>query len=292
MTIDQPGIYALSMADYQADPCPSPSLSSGIAHRLVTQSPLHAWHAHPRLNPNHRREDAKEFDLGACAHALLLEGEADIIEVHFDDWRKKAAQDQRDEARAMGKIPVLSKKLDESRTMAEVARDALRQFKLNLEIGKVEQVLLWKEGDIWCRARPDWHCIGTVLDYKSTAGSAEPNAWIRNQMVPLGYDMQAVHYLRGHSQTVFAPVPPQWLFLIQENYAPFACSFVGLSQAMRDVAQRKWDFARELFGRCLKENVWKGYPGGITYAEPTVWQLDDDEERRLTFEEKLEYALA
>lgn len=294
--IEKPGVYALSMEEYQRDPCVTPSLSSGIAHRLVTQSPLHAWFAHPRLNPNHVREEDKGFDLGACSHALLLEGEGAIVEVAFADWRKKEAQEARDVARGMGKIPVLSHKLVECRTMATVARAAIEtctDVHIDLAAGLAERVFVWREGAAMCRARPDWmsNDRAVLLDYKSTAGSAEPNAWIRNQMAPMGYDMQAVHYLRGNASTC-GPEHAQWVFLVQENYPPYACSFVGLSPAMLEIAQRKWDYAQALWQHCLQKNTWSGYPKSIAYAEPTTWQMSDDEERRLTFEERLEFALA
>lgn len=305
--IERPGVYELSMDEYQKDPVVVPSLSSGIAHRLVTQSPLHAWFAHPRLNPNHVQEEDKTFDLGACAHALLLEGEDGIAEIRFLDWRKKEAQEARDAARGIGKIPVLSHKLEECRTMALVARAALATLgDLNIELaaGHAERVFVWQEGKSFesthdpvgiygamCRARPDWHAKdrSIFLDYKSTAGSAEPNAWIRNQMGPLGYDMQAVHYLRGNARTG-GPEPAQWVFLVQENYPPYACSFVGLSPGMREIAQRKWNYALALWRNCLHKNEWNGYPKAIAYAEPSTWQMDEDEMLRLTFDERLELA--
>lgn len=294
--IDKAGVYEISMDEYQRDPCPVPSLSSGIAHRLITQSPLHAWFAHPRLNPAYQSEEATSFDLGACAHALLLEGDSSVIEINYPDWRKKEAQQQRDEVRSMGKIPVLAHKAVECRAMAAVARKAIADcgdLKIDLSEGVAERVFVWQEGATFCRARPDWHKNDRtiLLDYKSTAGSAEPNAWIRNQMGPLGYDMQAVHYERGNARTG-GPDRAQWVFLVQENYPPYAYSFVGLSPAMREIAQRKWEYALALWKQCSARNVWNGYPSVIAYAEPTTWQMDDDEMRRLTFDEKLEFANA
>src|SRR5262245_50563917 len=72
--IDGPGIYDIPLAEYLADPCPAPSLSASIAHILLSQSPRHAWEAHPRLNPHYEPEEAEAFDLGTAAHAYLLEG--------------------------------------------------------------------------------------------------------------------------------------------------------------------------------------------------------------------------
>lgn len=291
----KPGIYEIPAAQYHADPADGVSLSSHIIHTLLTHSPRHAWFEHPRLNPNHKPEEKTEFDLGACSHATLFEGEGNIQAIEADDWRTKAAKEARDQARAQGKIPVLAAKLTAIRAMADAARAALLACELgpiDLTTGKAEQTLIWQEGDVWCRARPDWMQWmrkggNLMLDYKSTAGSAEPSAWIRNQMMPMGFDVQAAHYLRGNA-AISGNRDARWLFLVQENYEPYECSFVGVSPATLEIAQRKWDFAVALWQSCINKNRWNGYPRRIAYAEPTSWQMDEDEERRLTFGERLE----
>lgn len=287
------GAYKLSMQDYQKDPAPAPSLSSGMAKKLVSQSPLHARIAHPRLNPAWRSEESTEYDLGSCSHAVLLEGEGAIAAIEADDWRTKAAKEAREAARAQGQIPILARKLPDVRAMADTARAALAacEIPIDLTTGVAEQVLIWQEKNgIWCRCRPDWRRPGLILDYKSTAGSAEPSAWIRNQMVPLGFDIQSVHYMRG-DKAVFG-APTQFIFLVQENYPPYECSFVGMSPGMIEIAQRKWDIASTIWQRCLEADKWPGYVKTIAYAEPSAWQIDEDEERRLTFDEIIDRASA
>lgn len=297
----------MSMADYQKDPAPAPSLSAGVAHILNTQSPKHAWFAHPRLNPHYQREEDSQFDLGACAHAVLLEGEQSICAIDPmqypgkkggipDGWTNQAIRDARDFARSQGKIPVLASKLTEIRLMAEAARDALRSVQgiepIDLAQGDAEQVMLWQEGAVWCRARPDWRRKDRklILDYKSTAGSAEPSAWVRNQMKPMGFDVQAVHYLRGNRAISGPSYIADWLFLVQENYPPYECSFVTLSNSDLEIAQRKWDYAFAVWERCMETNRWNGYPRAIAHSEPLAWEIDQDETRRLTFDERLELA--
>lgn len=296
------GAYTMAAKEYHADPCADPSLSSHIANILISQSPRHAAFAHPRLNPNYHAEESTDFDLGACAHAVLLEGEGNIYPIEAPDWRTKAAKDARDQARSEGKTPILAHKLAPIRAMADAARLALAECELgpiDLGTGVAEQVLIWQEGDVWCRARPDWmrNDRKLIIDYKSTAGSAEPSAWIRNQMGPMGFDLQAVHYLRGNQVTMphdkadpLALGMCMWLFFVQENYEPYECSFVGMSPAMLDIAQRKWDFALALWKNCLQKNKWSGYSRQIAYADPTSWQLAEAEERELTFDEMLERA--
>jgi hypothetical protein len=122
-----PGIYTMPMADYLADPCPAPSLSGGLAHTLLTRSPLHAWHAHPRLNPNYQPSDATpEQDEGTALHAAMLEN-VDLVEVmDFLDFRTKAAREAREAARQAGRIPIKRDRWEAIRGVGEAVREQLR----------------------------------------------------------------------------------------------------------------------------------------------------------------------
>jgi hypothetical protein len=96
--ITTPGIYKMRAAEYHADPCLEPSLSSTIARVLCDSAPAHAQHAHPRLNLQNVEEEAEHFDIGTAAHAILLEGEAAVTVIDAKDWRTNAAKDARDAA--------------------------------------------------------------------------------------------------------------------------------------------------------------------------------------------------
>lgn len=106
-------------------------------------------------------------------------------------------------------------------------------------------------------------------------------------MKPMGFDVQAIHYQRGNAATD-GPKLSDWIFLVQENYPPFECSFVGLSNADQEIAQRKWEFAVALWDKCMEKNRWNGYPRSIAFSEPTAWEIDRSEEDRLTLNERLE----
>jgi len=156
--ITKPGIYDMPMADYLADPCETPSLSSGIARRLCEASPIHGWTAHPRLNPLYRAEVDERFDIGTAAHALLLEGRAGVAIIEAPDWRTAAARDARDRARAEGKIPILSARWEDVQALVRATRMQLNGHAATptpFTDGRPEETLVWREGDIWCRARLD-----------------------------------------------------------------------------------------------------------------------------------------
>lgn len=287
----KPGVHELDEAAYHADPCPEPSLSSGIAHRLITQSPAHAWHAHPRLNPNYKPEDSDTFDLGACAHAMLFRVGAPIVAIDPNDypgkrggipvgWTNDAIREARDSARAAGKIPVFKHQALECSAMTKAAEQFLARLeepKINLADGKAEQTLIWREGEVWCRARPDWrrNDLAVMVDYKSTAGSANPAVWIRNQLFSLGYDLQAAHYLRGNLCTGGrGRSKAKWFWLVQENYPPFACSLIEATPPLLELAESKRECAVGLWQSCMKLNKWPAYEPRAVSAEPPPWELD------------------
>ncbi|MBW4971899.1 hypothetical protein KZY98_15680, partial [Croceibacter atlanticus] len=63
-----PGTYDLPAEVYHADQmCAVPTLSSSLARLMLARSPRHAWHASPRLNPDHQSDDRKTFDIGRAA---------------------------------------------------------------------------------------------------------------------------------------------------------------------------------------------------------------------------------
>jgi ATP-dependent helicase/nuclease subunit A len=129
----------MPMSVYLADPCPQPSLSSGVVNDLLTKSPEHVYARHPRLG-GAASETSDTMDIGTIAHQLLLGGDTRICEINRANYRSKPTKDNpegsipvgwtngairaaRDEARANGLTPILAGAMAGARTMAKVARD-------------------------------------------------------------------------------------------------------------------------------------------------------------------------
>jgi hypothetical protein len=275
-----PGIHNLPADQYHADPCPTASLSSSIASVLLDQSPLHAWLAHPRLNPAYRRDDGdSRFDLGSAAHMMLLERREDrIVRVQADDWRTKAAKEARAEAQAQGQYAVLERQYADIVAMCSVAQDYLLTTELGdiLATGDSERTVLWQEDSLWFRARPDLLSQDRriILDYKSTA-SAAPD-FIARQIGRMGYDLQAEFYTRG-MQAVTGREDTVFVFLFQEITPPYACSLISLSNAYRAVGLAKATRAMGIWRKCLTTNNWPAYSPQILYAEPKAWDVIEAE---------------
>jgi len=269
------GIHQLTAAQYHADQAPAPSLSNSLIKTLLGKSALHARLAHPRLNPNYRPYESDRFDLGTAAHAMLLEGQDNILVVDADDWRSKAAKEQRDNARASGITALLRRQYDDAKAMVSVAREFADKYLPGaFAAGKPEQAMLWQFGPVWCRGLVD-HLSddrSLIIDYKTTSASS-PQDWMRSSMIPFGYDTQEMWYRTG--VTVITGRQPDFVFLVQEDSAPYSCYLVECAESMRELAGRKIARAVDLWAQCLRTDTWPGY-GGRYVAQAPSWAMTEE----------------
>jgi hypothetical protein len=271
------GIYTdMTAADYHADCCPLPSLTQSIAKILLERSPLHAWHAHSRLNPDYRHDDDKKFDVGNIAHKMLLgRGKEIAVLEGFDDWRTKAAKEARETAAAEGKLAVLGKHAAKADAMARAAREQLELrgldelFRVN---GNSEVVLAWPEGDIWLRQMIDWLSTDGLqfADFKTTGESAAPHA-IARKMATDGWHIQAAMAERGLGVLTRNPGPRQYLYVVQEDERPYALTVVELGRDALTIGGKQIDAAVSAWARCMRANRWPGYPMQIEKPEFPGW---------------------
>jgi hypothetical protein len=252
----------------------APSLSSSVAHRLLTRSPAHAREIHARLNPTWTPSDDARFDLGTAAHAVILEGKRElVVSLPFENYKTKLAQTARDSARAQGLIPLLTEQADAVTAMAVTVERAMAASPDLRDLGPLdaEHTILWREGDVTLRCRPDWltRDRAIILSLK-TSHNAEPDAFTRT-LLNLGYDVQcafemaAVQALTGRE--------PRYLWVVVEPEPPFAVSLVGPSPMLLDLGRAKYDRALSIWRECLATGQWPAYPDRICYVEPPPWAM-------------------
>lgn len=299
-TVELPGFYPstdIPMADYLADPCPVPSLSSGAATTIITRSLQHAWAQHPRLGGRHST-DSDASDMGTLMHDLLLGGEGKICVINPEDYRSKPTKDNpdgsipigwtnaairaaRDEARSNGLTPILAGAMAGARTAVKVALDFLMHSELAgvLDAGESEATMIWQEDKTWFRARPDWinHEQRIMLHYKTTQASAAPEAFSR-LAVNAGYDVSLAFYRRGW-ENLTQQMDWHHVLLAQEQSAPYACSLIGLDPAAWAIADEKVARAVKLWRNAMITDRWPAYDGRIHYVTPTPWALAESEAR-------------
>ena len=249
------------------------TLSASVAKILCTSSPLHAWTHHPRLNPDYERTDTARFDLGTCAHSLLLEGVENVHIVHADNWTTKAAKEERDQARETGLVPLLAKDWDRVQAMLAAAHDQLDEYAMTprpFTGGRPEVALVWDIDGVACRALIDWlhDDAVAVSDYKTTSASAHPAAWPKTAL-GMGAEIQvamhtaAVEAVHGRR--------PDWFYVVQETYPPYALSVIEPDQSWLTIGRSKLEHALEVWRKCLASGVWPAYPAEVARVAMPGW---------------------
>ena len=280
----KPGLYSeMSPREYHGDPCDAPSLSNSIAKVLLSESPRAAWKKHPRLNPDHEEKHSKDFDVGKAMHGYLLEGDAAVTVVPAEDWRTNKAKELRTKIRAEYRIPLnLAEKerVDAAMVSLRAALPTLDVDPPPFTSGKAEQTLIWQEENgIWCRARLDWlRDDHTLIEDLKTTGCAHPGSGpgqFGSNFYGLDYQLQEAFYRRG-MQKVFG-VDPKFRFVAFEpkEHGILCC---GTGPQGKAIGQAQLERAIGLWGVCLEQGYWPGYPDNQVELEPPGWALRKEEE--------------
>lgn len=256
----------------------SHALSASGAKRLLAPG-CPALFKHDRDNGG--RPNKRAFDIGHAAHAAVLGIGLELVVVDADDWRGKAARDQRDEAYAAGQCPILAKEKAEVDAMAvALHRHPLAGRLLDPAHGAPEVSVFWHddEHDIDRRARFDWLPCGhgsdgtlVVPDYKTTR-SAEPHAFSRS-IFGFGYDVQAVFYMDAVRAAGLAD-DVSFVFIAQETTAPYLVTLHELDHDALAIGRARVDEACEVFKRCTDTGVWPSYSDHIELVGPPAWLAD------------------
>lgn len=277
------GVHRISSDEYHADPCEIPSLSRGTIKDLLYKSAAYVKMSHPKLNSNHKTVNEAKFDIGTAAHAMLLEGEDVVHVIDEKDWRKKSAQEERDIAYENGKTPLLAEQYEIVKAMTVSAEKQIadcRELKINdlRTDGDAELTYIWERDKTLLRVRPDWISKDRtlILDYKTTAQSADPATFARN-VVTMGYDIQAAMYPEGVKSV--EGIKPKFIFVVQETYEPYLCSFIGLPPEFLAMGQQKMEYGIYLWEQYMLTGNWPGYPNKVCWLDTPPWALASWEQK-------------
>lgn len=256
-------IDGLPNAEYHAHP----ALGSTSLKTLATKTPAHwKWE---RENPVHK----DVFDLGTAIHSITLErDESNIVEVDADSWRTKAAREAKEEARAEGKVPLLTKDLQLARAIDKAIMAhplASRMFTGHI----AERSVFWEEDGLQLKCRPDALNLGLIGDLKSIV-TADPNTFGKTA-ADLGYFMSAAHYIDGMEVATGDRMP--FLFILAEKTAPYPPAVVELDDEALEYGRRMNERAKRIYRRCLETGEYPGYPetGRISLPGWATNRMDD-----------------
>ncbi|MGD3153885.1 PD-(D/E)XK nuclease-like domain-containing protein [Tsukamurella tyrosinosolvens] len=240
--------FDIPEAEYHAHPG---SLSSTGAKLLATRTP--AEFRHNQLNG---RAPKKVFDLGTLVHKIVLGAGATIVTVDAADWRTKAAKEERDQAYADGKTPVLERDWQRAERMADALSLSKTATDL-LSVGAPEVSMLGTDPEtgVRLRGRLDWLRPDAVVDFK-TAADASPHAFAR-AAGDFGYYQQDPFY-RDLLNLLGSPVD-DFIFIVQSTEPPHLVSVNRLTHD--DVVDGRTANRRAIttYAICTDTGNWPGY---------------------------------
>lgn len=242
------------------------ALSSGGVRTLIQRCAAAYWYESP-FNPVAVPPEEKTlFDVGTAAHLAILERDTiaeRVAWLPYDDFRTKAAQQERDAARTLGKIPLLEKHA-EILWGVEAAIEANPTAAATFDGGVTERSVFFDVDGVPSKARFD-HLGDVVLTDLKTTTSAHPEAFAR-KVAQMGYHQQAAWYL--DAARAAGARPTTFRFVVVESAPPYLTAVYDLAPAAIEWGRMLNAKAVELFQQCRATNTWPGYP-----TEPQVIDL-------------------
>jgi hypothetical protein len=219
------------------------------------------------------------MDFGTAAHWRMLGVGSPIVVVDADDWRTKAAQQQKLEAHAAGRVPMLLKDYARTREMESVLRahpEARELFRPGR--GTVEQSMFWVdfEFEVWRRARLDLIIPGNdtdpmwIIDYKT--GAAVDVASMEKSMATYGYAQQGAWYIdAAEALNLVPPAGVVFALVFQMSDPPYL-----VRVAQPDPEALQWGRVQnrkaiDTYRECTRTGVWPGYPQGVVSLSLPRW---------------------
>jgi hypothetical protein len=259
-------IRDLPSAEYHA----RPELSSSGARTILKSPARFDWERkHPVFKD--------VYDFGSAAHAIVLGDESTlIVEVAADDWRTKAAREAKDEARALGRVPLLTKELTVVRDMADAIRKHPVAAALLTRPGESEVSVVWDDRrarfDRLPEVTPGRRPIAT--DYKTAVDASE--AAFMKSVADYGYHQQDDWYtdaLRAMGLDDAA-----FVFVVQEKTAPYLVNVIELDVEAKRIGHERNARAIDLWRECTATDTWPGYGDDVKTIGLPRWAVIQHEE--------------
>ena len=263
--ITEPGLYPDIDEDwYHGDPVSGGSLSVSGA-KLLLQAPAKFDYA--------RRHGSKSTDamkLGTVIHSMVLGVGQEIIVLDYDNWRTRAAQEQRDVYSEEGYLVLLRKDYDEAKVIADALLAHPTAGGL-LTGGDAEVSMFWQDPEfgVWLRGRCDYMTLfvgPTIVDVKKTK-DASPEGFAKS-VYEYGYHRQDPHYREGWASILGCDWQDiDFVFAVVEPEPPYLVATYRIKPEHAELGREQNRIARERFRDCRKADIWPGYSEEIEDLE-------------------------
>lgn len=279
--VKEAGVYDIPEDVYHRDPVPEGSLSQSGAKKLLQEGGP-ALFAYERENPP---EPSEAMELGTAAHKLVLGVGKELHEVKFDNYNKNDAKKDRDDARAAGKLPLLSKDMRTVEAMAAELRKHKRASQLLSQPGQKEASAFWydEQFKIWRRCRfdlmPEPHAanLPVITDYKTTA-SAAPSKFSAS-LANFGYHQQDDWYCAAY-RALFGHVisrPPVFVLIAQETKAPYRVACYQMPPPALKLGRQLNERAMRIYAHCTETGEWPGYDPDVQWLDLPYWAYKNED---------------
>jgi len=254
----------------------SRALSSTGARKLLAPSCPALY----RYEMDHGQPPNPAFDFGHAAHSAVLGVGDPVAVVDADDWRSKAAQTARDEARQAGHVPLLRGDAAKVEAMTEAIRShPIAGPLFEPGTGTPEQSIFWDDPEwgVPRRARIDWtrpnSTGGRVIlaDLKTTT-DVSPAA-LSKTVANYGYHAQAAFY-RDAAAAADLDDDAVFLFVFVSKVAPYLVNVVELDGLALRVGADLNVKAMQVWLECTASGVWPGYGSDVTLIGLPTWALN------------------
>jgi hypothetical protein len=267
------GVYDIPEDVYHSDPVLGGSLTSSGARKILPPGCPALF----RYEQLHGRPEKRAFDIGHAAHKLVLGVGAPLVVIEADDWRTKAAKEQRDAAYAAGQVPLLTADHEQVVAMAEALRQhPVASALFDPDHGKPEQSLFWEDAThgVTRRARLDWLPDASggrliVPDYK-TCVSAEPRS-LAKSVANYGYHQQAEWYLAAVRALGLADEDAAFVFVAQEKTPPYLVTVFELDVDALRIGRERNRLALEVYAECRASDTWPSYTSDVELISLPAW---------------------
>lgn len=213
------------------------------------------------------------YDFGSFFHLIVLGKGVDIVEIDADNYRTKAAREQRDAAHAAGKVPVLvgaganddfAAEIGKAQAMADsVLAHPIAGELLTHPRNLVEQAIYATDPKTGVRLRGRTDCLHfaddgrvTIIDIKTSA-TVNPAEMVR-KWFNLNYFMQDAWY-RDLLVAAGLADDPDFVFVGVEKEPPYLVTVARYTELAREEGRRRNRRAIDLYAECMETGVWPGY---------------------------------